>query len=110
MPDSCFTAQQVNYFIEQAFIVQKQQYSFAYKDSIIYYQQAVMNEQSNQLNIHTEQNKDVSSDCASDKKKLKDNITALTKENKWRKIAGWITGPIALIGIGDMGFQYLTKK
>jgi len=115
--DSCFNSKQIDFFIEQCFSAKEYQKSLAISDttigqllSVISAQNNTIDEKDNEKALLQQKYTNESNDCASDKKKLKDQVDALTKKTKWQKIGLWITSPVAILGSSFAGVSYLLKK
>lgn len=115
--DSCFNRKQVDFFIEQCFSAKEYQKSLAISDTTIGQLLCVISAQNNTIDEKTNEKKlleqkyqNENNDCASDKKKLKDQIDVLTKKTKWQKLGLWVTTPVAFVGTVFAGAVYVIKK
>lgn len=113
---STFSREEVNYFIEQCFSAKEYAKSLDLCDTIndalintIGAQNNVIDEKQHQIELEKQKVLNVTNDCTSDKKKLQDQVDALTKKNKWLRIGAFVEIPFAVIGAGKLLFDYIKK-
>lgn len=114
---STFSIEEVNYFIEQCFSAKEYAKSLDLCDTIndalintIGAQNNVIDEKQHQIELEKQKVLNSKNDCASDKKKLQDQVDVLTKKNKWYKVGSFVGTPFAIFGAGKLFFDYVIKK